>query len=62
MQKSKVIKLIILVFSIASCGVKTDPIPPVKPVDIGYGKPVYKSEKEKNKIKNKASRSSDEEE
>lgn len=42
MQKSYLAILSLGFILIQSCGVKTDPVPPLKPVEIGTGKPLYK--------------------
>jgi hypothetical protein len=43
-----------LIFVLAGCGVKGDPLPPEKPADIGRGRPTYKRATEEIKIQKKA--------
>jgi hypothetical protein len=50
MYKSHALIIVIASIYLQACGVKTDPIPPIQPVDIGTGKPMYKPSKtEENK-------------
>ena len=34
--------IVLLLLFVVSCGVKGDPLPPEKPVEIGRGRPTYK--------------------
>ncbi len=55
---SGMISTIAVALQITGCGVKGDPLPPEKPVDLGRGRPTYKRATEGLKIeKNKALRS-----
>ncbi len=58
-KKQKAINTLVLFISLAflsACGVKGDPLPPEKPIEIGRGRPTYKKATEgirieKSKIK-----------
>lgn len=55
--------LLTLLFAVAACGVKGDPLPPEKPVELGRGRPTYKRATEGLKIEqNKDSSADDEDE
>jgi hypothetical protein len=45
--------LYIFFLLLASCGVKGDPVPPTKDVEIGRGRPTFKKAFEKVKVPNK---------
>ena len=53
--KSVFLKIIIAVAIVAGlgCGVKGDPLPPEKPVELGRGRPTYKRATEGIKIEKK---------
>lgn len=42
---------------IAGCGVKGDPLPPLRPTELGRGRPTYKRATEKIEIKEKVGES-----
>lgn len=41
-QSARFSALILFFSSLAACGVKGDPLPPEKPVELGRGRPTYK--------------------
>lgn len=47
--------LLQIVFTLLACGVKGDPLPPEKPIDIGRGRPTYKRATEGLRVKEKRS-------
>ena len=48
-------------FAILACGVKGDPLPPEKPVELGRGRPTYKRATEEIPIEKARPRAQDEE-
>ena len=44
--------VMVAVAGLCACGVKGDPLPPDKPVDLGRGRPTYRRATEKLKIEN----------
>jgi hypothetical protein len=42
----------LLLLTTAGCGVKGDPVPPGKPIDLGRGQPTYKRATEKIPLQN----------
>lgn len=42
--------LVLTLFVLSACGVKGDPLPPEKPVDLGRGRPTYRRATEGIKI------------
>lgn len=64
-KKLKTIKLIGLALAFlfaAACGVKGDPMPPEKPIEIGRGRPTYKKATEGIRIEKAKPAESEEEE
>lgn len=56
-QKRKLFSVIAALMWIGGCGVKGDPLPPERPVELGRGRPTYKRATEGLKIeKNKPPR------
>lgn len=63
LKRQKAFKAIALVIAwafVSACGVKGDPLPPEKPVEIGRGRPTYKKATEGIRIE-KSKRVEDEE-
>lgn len=57
-RRKKLCSAIMILFWISGCGVKGDPLPPERPVELGRGRPTYKRATEGLKIeKNKPPRS-----
>lgn len=45
--------VLFVIFSVIGCGVKGDPLPPEKPLELGRGRPTYKRAIEGIKIEKK---------
>lgn len=60
-QKYSLLVLLVLPL-LSGCGVKGDPLPPERPVEIGRGRPTYKRASEGLHVKDKRRRSAEEEE
>ena len=57
-QKRRLFSALAVLLWISGCGVKGDPLPPEKPIELGRGRPTYKRATEGLKIeKNKPPRS-----
>ncbi len=41
-QSARFSALVLIFLHLAACGVKGDPLPPEKPVELGRGRPTYK--------------------
>jgi hypothetical protein len=43
--------VVVILCLVSGCGVKGDPLPPERPIDIGRGRPTYKRATEKINVK-----------
>jgi hypothetical protein len=46
--------IVLLLFWLSACGVKGDPLPPERPVELGRGRPTYRRATEGIRIERKA--------
>lgn len=49
----KISVIVLLLFWISACGVKGDPLPPERPVELGRGRPTYRRATEGIRIERK---------
>lgn len=60
-QKFSLLLLLVL-SALSGCGVKGDPLPPEKPVEVGRGRPTYKRATEGLRVKDKRRHTTEEDE